>query len=42
MAEIIDHTEDDRHFVPKSRISVPDAVEEAVCDYLDVAEVHTV
>lgn len=42
MAEVIDHTDDNRHFVPKSRISVPEPVSEAVCQYHDVDEVYVV
>jgi len=42
MAEIIDHTDEDRHYVPKSRITVPDAVERAVCEHHDVEQVYTV
>ena len=41
-AEVIDHTDEDRHFVPKSRISVPESVEKAVCEYHEVDEVYTV
>jgi len=41
-AEIIDHTEDDRHYVPNNRISIPDAVEQAICEYHDVGEVHVI
>lgn len=42
VAEVIDHTEDDRHFVPNSRITVPKAVESAVCDHHEVSEVYTI
>lgn len=42
VSEVIDHTDDDRHYVPDSRISVPDAVEAAVCEYHDVNEVYTI
>jgi len=41
-AEVIDHSADDRHFVPQSRITVPEPVERAVCDYHDVDEVYVV
>jgi len=42
MSEVIDHTDENRHFVPKSRISLPEPVERAVCDYHDVDEVYIV
>jgi len=41
-AEVIDHSENDRHFVPQSRISVPEPVEAAVCEYHGVDKVHVV
>jgi len=42
VAEVIDHTDDDRHYVPNSRITLPDAVEQAICEHHDVDEVYVI